>query len=340
MGIRKLARSLDLSIGTVSRALNDRPDVSPDTRARVKAAAAASGYVPNQSGRSLRKGSTDMVAAVIPSTDLAQHVETPVMRVLEGARRTLRAEGVDLVVLFRGPEEEALVNLRRIVSRRIADGIIIGQTCAEDPRIDFLIEAGVRFAVFGRSAGREGYCWADIDIAAAAAEAVRVFVAAGHRRLALALNEHPLNFNDVLRAAFVTEALRLGLPPEAVQVLPTRRALLTPEGHAAIADPATAPTAFLAGDEGIASALYADLARLGRPVGFSTAVISALPALHPAAHDPALTAFDADFEGIGEALAHRLLAAGPGAADAPEPAAAPMRLARRASHIATAGPTA
>ena len=71
MGIRQLASELQLSIGTVSRALNDRPDVNPETRARVKAAAARAGYVPNQSGRSLRSGRTGIVAAVIPSRDFS-----------------------------------------------------------------------------------------------------------------------------------------------------------------------------------------------------------------------------------------------------------------------------
>ena len=57
-----------------SRALNDRPDVNPETRARVKAAAARAGYVPNQSGRSLRSGRTGIVAAVIPTGRLrAEH---------------------------------------------------------------------------------------------------------------------------------------------------------------------------------------------------------------------------------------------------------------------------
>ena len=71
MGIRQLASELQLSIGTVSRALNDRPDVNPETRARVKAAAARAGYVPDQSGRSLRSGRTGIVAAVIPTQGCA-----------------------------------------------------------------------------------------------------------------------------------------------------------------------------------------------------------------------------------------------------------------------------
>ncbi|HVX72572.1 MAG TPA: helix-turn-helix domain-containing protein, partial [Devosia sp.] len=40
IGIKRLAQHLNISIGTVSRALNGRPDVSEDTRRRVLEAAA------------------------------------------------------------------------------------------------------------------------------------------------------------------------------------------------------------------------------------------------------------------------------------------------------------
>lgn len=48
-GIRRLAQHLDISIGTVSRALNGRPDVNEETRRRVLEAAERLGYVANQS---------------------------------------------------------------------------------------------------------------------------------------------------------------------------------------------------------------------------------------------------------------------------------------------------
>src|SRR5271156_5807025 len=66
-GIRDLARYLDISIGTVSRALNDKADVNPLTHVRVREAAAKLGYSPNQSGRSLRRGRTDLVGVIIPT---------------------------------------------------------------------------------------------------------------------------------------------------------------------------------------------------------------------------------------------------------------------------------
>jgi DNA-binding LacI/PurR family transcriptional regulator len=342
MGIRKLARELELSIGTVSRALNDRPDVNEATRRRVKAAALAAGYEPNQAGRSLRKGCTGVVAAIIPSAGVMPSAEGTFFHVLEGVRRTLVGEGLDLIVLLRGPAEDPLAHLQRIVSRRLADGLIITQTRPLDPRIPYLAEAGMRFVAFGRSAGCEGHPWVDFDFETAAVEAARLFVESGHRRIALVVNEHGLNYNAILRGAFRTAAGKLGLPAGAASTLETRDGLPTAEARAALADPATAPTAFLAGNESIAAGLYAELAALGRPVGAATAVVSALPALTPEAHVPALTSFDTSLEAVGRALAVQLLARLPGLEPrrAPPCAPAPTRLVTRASHILRPAPLA
>ena len=66
-GIQDLARHLGLTVGTVSRALNNRPEVNEKTRQRVLDVALEIGYVPNQSGRSLRKGTTNNVGFMIES---------------------------------------------------------------------------------------------------------------------------------------------------------------------------------------------------------------------------------------------------------------------------------
>ena len=231
MGIRQLANELHLSIGTVSRALNDRPDVNSDTRARVKAAAARAGYVPDQSGRSLRSGRTGIVAAVIPTRGFAPSSDSGLFTVLEGARRTLRRQALDLIVLFRGPDEDPLENLQRIVQRRIADAVIISETSALDPRLNYLKSAGVDYVAFGRSAGLDDYPFVDFDFEAMAAEAFRVFVGHGHRRLALALSDNPLNYESIACEVFQAEAKRMGLGPGAVRLLPLKAGRLTEQGR-------------------------------------------------------------------------------------------------------------
>jgi LacI family transcriptional regulator len=63
--IEHISRHTGLSRGTVSRALNDRPDISPATKERVLEACEKLNYVPSHAARSLATGRNFAVAAVI-----------------------------------------------------------------------------------------------------------------------------------------------------------------------------------------------------------------------------------------------------------------------------------
>lgn len=329
-GIRQLANELQLSIGTVSRALNDRPDVNPDTRARVKAAAARAGYVPNQSGRSLRSGRTGMVAAVIPTR--APSADSGLLTVLEGARRTLRGHALDLIVLFRGPEEDPLESLQRVVQRRIADSVIISETMPRDPRLSYLQAAGVEYVAFGRSAGVADYPFVDFDVEAMAAETARLFVGDGHRRFGIVAGAAPMNYERLIHAAFADEVARLGLPRDAVQLLAEDNGHL---GRSELARFAAggAPTALLVTHESLAASLYVDFAGIGLTVGHDVSIVCTFPAVDTRGLVPALSHYQTDLDAVGVALARRLIAALPDSEEtAPPSTLVPLRFAPRASH--------
>lgn len=335
MGIRRLAKELQLSIGTVSRALNDRPDVNPATRARVKAAAMRSGYVPNQSGRSLRSGRTGMVAIVIPSNMGGTVYDPGLFVVLEGLRQELHERGLDLIMLSRGADEDGTEHLKRIVQRRIVDSVVISQTVPDDPRIAYLQEAGIGYVAFGRSAGIDDYSFVDFDFETMAADAARRFVADGHRRMAIAAGESLLNYQEILVAAFRAEAVRLGLPPEAVRLVPMANGEPTAEGRAIMSAP-RAPTAYIATNEGIAIALYRELGGMGHKVGQDVSVVCNFPPFEARSLAPALSYYDADLAAVGRELALRLIAQSPDAVgdetEVPCSKLIPLRFTARQSH--------
>lgn len=62
--IREVAERAGVSIQTVSRVINDRPDVSDDTRARVQAAVADLRYFPNGIARSLSTSTSDALGVI------------------------------------------------------------------------------------------------------------------------------------------------------------------------------------------------------------------------------------------------------------------------------------
>ncbi len=64
--IRDVAREADVSVASVSRALNGHPSVHPETRARIAAVAARLGYVPHAGARSLSTARAHAIGAVLP----------------------------------------------------------------------------------------------------------------------------------------------------------------------------------------------------------------------------------------------------------------------------------
>jgi len=63
--IKELSKTLGVSRSTISKALNDRPDVSPDTRARVLKTAHELGYQPSAAARNLRRQRTNKIGLVV-----------------------------------------------------------------------------------------------------------------------------------------------------------------------------------------------------------------------------------------------------------------------------------
>src|SRR5690606_13259066 len=138
-GIRRLAQQLNLSIGTVSRALNGKPDVNEETRRRVLEAAAEIGYAPNQAGRALRKGSTGVVGFMMQTgSEITGEGDVFFMSVFDGVQTVLARHQLDLVVLLCSSEQDSTEYMKRIVARGIADALIISATKRVDHRIDFL----------------------------------------------------------------------------------------------------------------------------------------------------------------------------------------------------------
>ncbi len=65
MTIKDIAKACGVGVSTVSRVLNNRPDVSPEVRARVLSVVESTGYIPNNSARDLGRSSSDAIGVVV-----------------------------------------------------------------------------------------------------------------------------------------------------------------------------------------------------------------------------------------------------------------------------------
>lgn len=65
--LKELSKLLNVSISTVSKALRDSPEISPETRKKVKELAELNQYVPNALAQNLKNRKTKTIGVIIPS---------------------------------------------------------------------------------------------------------------------------------------------------------------------------------------------------------------------------------------------------------------------------------
>lgn len=309
-GIRQLADHLDISIGTVSRALNGRPDVNAETRQRVLDAAIELGYVPNQSGRSLRRGATQTVGFMIESdTARAVRGDDFFMGVVSGIQTVLKREGLDLVLLPCAMDEDPLDYVKRVVARRFVDALIISATRRVDPRIEFLTRAKLPFVTLGRSRSGKGYAWIDLDFEGIAKRSVTRLAAAGHRRIAITVPVSDVNLGDLFLGGYRAGLEECGLEFDEELVLrcPSSEAGGAEAGRR-LAATTSRPTAILLVDELQSIGLYHTLREAGLEPGADVAIIGLRESPQTEFLRPRLTAHHLSLRDLGEALGTAVLA--------------------------------
>ena len=118
--IKEVAQEAGVSTQTVSRVLNDRPDVAPKTRHTVRAVIERLGYQPNAIARSLIRQRSHTMGVV--ASELDQYGP---MRVLTGLEREAHNLGYSLILsLIHQPETDAGEQALNNLLGRQVDGII------------------------------------------------------------------------------------------------------------------------------------------------------------------------------------------------------------------------
>jgi LacI family transcriptional regulator len=193
MNLRELSARLGLSQTTVSRALNGFPEVSEETRARVRAAAELHGYRPSAAARRLATGQSSTLGLVFPGERnlLADLLFTDFLR---GCVEKASELGYDVTLsMAHGSQTEESIYRRAVRNARV-DAMIISGPLLEDPRPDLLRKLKIPFIVHGRTIASEPYAFMDIDNEGAFFSAAKLLVDLQHRRIALLNGERSMTF--------------------------------------------------------------------------------------------------------------------------------------------------
>jgi DNA-binding LacI/PurR family transcriptional regulator len=118
--LKDIAQITGVSVMTVSKALRNEPDVSAETKAKIKALAQQMGYVPDSSAQGLRTKTTKLFGLVIPST--TNPIYARMVFAIEERAYELGYDVLLAQTMNQPDREEAC--LRRLLSRRV-DGLFL-----------------------------------------------------------------------------------------------------------------------------------------------------------------------------------------------------------------------
>jgi len=158
--LKTISKLSGLAVPTVSRALNDAPDIGKSTKKLVRKIANEIGYVPNRAGVRLRTGRTNVISLVMSTEhDMMNHTARLIASVAAGLRDTR----YHLIVTPFFPDEDPMKPVRYIVETGSADAVIINQTTQDDPRVAYMMERKFPFATHGRTKWADQHPYYDFD---------------------------------------------------------------------------------------------------------------------------------------------------------------------------------
>ena len=123
--MKRIAAELGVSTTTVSKVLNDQPDIGKATRARVLARVEELGYRPNAVARSLSLRRTHTLGVVIPDLMHSFFVE-----IVAGIEAVMSAQGYGLLLCSSGENPRKERSELEMLRARQVDGIVLASAHA------------------------------------------------------------------------------------------------------------------------------------------------------------------------------------------------------------------
>lgn len=181
--IKDVAKLSGVSVATISRVLNKSAVVSPETTEKVEAAIKELNYRPNFLGRNLRKRETNVILALVPSTEHSYYSE-----IIHGMQNKAFEYGYSVLVSTTNSYLELEEKLLQMLFNRTVDAAVLLGTRLSKERLD---EVSAMNSIAMCCEGVEGsdVLTVVIDNEKAAYDAVNYLIGTGHRRIGMVSTE-------------------------------------------------------------------------------------------------------------------------------------------------------
>jgi LacI family transcriptional regulator len=191
--LKHIARELEVSISTVSKALKNSEEISRDTKEKIQAFAKLYNYKPNNIAISLKNKRTKNIGVIIP--DIVHHFFTTVFR---GIEKFANTKGYNVIVCVSDESFDKEVINMEILANGSVDGFIMSLSSETQLKNDYnhlkeLIEQGIPLVLFDRVTDAVECDKVLINDKDGAYRAVKKLLENGRKKIALVATEDYLS---------------------------------------------------------------------------------------------------------------------------------------------------
>ncbi|NJM07641.1 LacI family transcriptional regulator [Candidatus Gracilibacteria bacterium] len=184
--LEQIAKLASVSPATVSRVINNHPNVRQVVRDRVRAVIEQVGYAPNAAARSLATKQTNIIGLVIPQEPEQNIKNDPIGFFTTLSQHIARAcsDHNKYLMLSMITPDQSTQFYRDIVRGGHIDGLIVGCGTMEDPVLPVLLGSKIPTVMVGRNPYYPDVYCIDADNFSGAVQAVTHLIERGRRRIA------------------------------------------------------------------------------------------------------------------------------------------------------------
>jgi len=181
--LEEIARLSGVSRSTVSRVINQQPNVSQDVRKRVLEVIQETGYQPNLAARTLASNRSFMIGLLLPRSVSSFFADPYFPRLTQGVAQACNQYDYTLGLFLIGSKEDEEKIFPRVSRKGMLDGILIQSGQIGDQLIDRLADSNLPVVVIGRPFQSGDVSFIDVDNISGAYNAVSHLIRLGYKRI-------------------------------------------------------------------------------------------------------------------------------------------------------------
>jgi len=217
--LKDIAKELDVSISTVSKALKDSEEISKDTKEKIQAFAKRYSYKPNNIALSLKNRRTKNIGVILP--DIVHHFFSTVIL---GIENYANAKGYNVIICVSNESfDKEVINMEMLANGSI-DGFVMSLSAGTEERKDFnhlqeVIDQGIPLVLFDRVTNEIDCDKIVIDDVQAAYMATKKLLDDGRKRIALLTTKDFFSVSRNRNLGYTRALKDCGLTPNPEMIL-------------------------------------------------------------------------------------------------------------------------